>query len=544
MNATVPEGVSAEAWAAIGATRNGTAWHIPELDADGNTIGTAIRPDKGRKHMVSGSKRGLTIAWPPRADAGNSEADPILIVEGQTDAAVGWMLNFTAIGRPSATGGVEHLRPLVYGKWVLICAENDSGAGIDGARRIADQLHDAAHQIKIITPPRGVKDLREWNSGPVKPTRQEVLAAMAAVDVYEPEPEPDNRRRLAMRNGSDIDDEPAKHLWRRRFCRGINVLFSRPGWGKTTMACRIVGHVTAGKPFPDGAPCEQGTALYLKGEGSDASLRDRMQQAGADPARYILVSRAEGQGEAMIDLALDVPLIAEALERHPDIRLIVIDTLDSMFPSMRMIDNANIRRCLWPLQQLAEERDVCTLILAHTNKGQYSDPMDRLSGGRAIGGAARSVWCLGKLDHDGDEHFLASVKVNDFAPAPSLSYEIVALDPARPGAIRWGEEREDVTAWELDRPNQAGSSSKAEDCQVWLADLLRSAGPLEPSDLLHRAGQAGYGRKVLAKARNALGAETRHAKGVFPVKHYVCLPDQDPPNHTPTPMTPEGGAIG
>ncbi|MEX2545170.1 MAG: AAA family ATPase [Phycisphaeraceae bacterium] len=339
-------------------------------------------------------------------------------------------------------------------------------------------------------------------------------------------------RELVMRRGADINDAHARHLWRRRFCRGINVLFSRPGWGKTTIACNIAGYVTTGQPLPDGTPCDQGMVLYLKGEGSDASLRDRMQQAGADPSRYILVSRATGSGDAMIDLALDTPAVARALDQHPDTRLIVVDTLDSMFPSMRMIDNANIRRCLWPLQQLVEERDICTLILAHTNKGQYADPLDRLSGGRAIGGAARSVWCLGKLDHDADEHFMAPVKINDFAPAPAITYQFVALTPDKPAAIRWGDEREDVSAWDLDRPQQAGNSSKGEECQAWLSELL-AAGPVETREATQKAEQQGYGRRVLGRAKDALHVESAAAKGARPTRWYLCLPGQEAPGLTP-----------
>jgi putative DNA primase/helicase len=336
-----------------------------------------------------------------------------------------------------------------------------------------------------------------------------------------------------MRLGNSIDDPGTGHLWQRRFVNGLNILFSRPGWGKTTIATKVAGHVTQGRTWPDGSACEQGMVLYLKGEGSDASLRDRMQNAGAHPDHYIVVSRATGLGEPMIDLANDTPSVVDALDRYPDIRLIVVDTLDSMFPSMKMIDNASIRRCLWPLQQLSEERGICTLILAHTNKGQYNDPLDRLSGGRAIGGAARSVWYLGKLDYDADEHYLAAVKANDFRPAHAIEYQIIARSEDRPGGIRWCGEREDVEAWDLDRFQQkTGTSGKAEECQLWLAELLRNQGPIETAEVAQKAHDQGYGRRVLTTAKSNLGIKSKAAKGTRPPDYYMCLPEQEAPDKT------------
>ncbi len=342
-------------------------------------------------------------------------------------------------------------------------------------------------------------------------------------------------RELNMRQGGTIDDHGTSYLWRRRLvCGAINVVFSRPGRGKSTLAANLAGHVTQGAAWPDGSPCDLGDVVYVRGEGTDAAIRDRMSQAGANPSRYYVVGRASDQhGEAsMVDLAVDTHLLARELNRLPDVRLVIIDTLDSLYPSMRAIDNANIRKCLWPLQELAEQRGLCVVVFAHTNKGGYADPLDRLSGGRAIGGAARCIWYLGKLDPQADECFFAMVKANDFRPAPTLAYQIVGVNPNQPGAIRWGNEREDVTAWELDRPPQAGQSGgKAEEATAWLRELL-AGGPVETSEVARQAEQVGYGRRVMSKAKGELGAESRAAKGTRPTRWYLCLPGQQPPDLT------------
>ncbi|MFA9479963.1 AAA family ATPase [Phycisphaerales bacterium AB-hyl4] len=371
------------------------------------------------------------------------------------------------------------------------------------------QLKQAAEYVGVSTSkPR--ESLREW---------------MKSTD-------PANARRLHVRACEAIDDAGTSYLWKRRLVRGaINVIFSRPGRGKSTLAADLASRVTNGKAWPDGSPCDAGEVLYIKGEGTDAAIRDRLKQAGADVKRCSIIGHAtdDAGDKTMIDLATDCGELAGVLDQRPDTRLLVVDTLDSLFPSMRCIDNANIRKCLWPMQELAEQYGLCVAIFAHTNKGGYSDPLDRLSGGRAIGGSARCIWYLGKLDHEADACYMAAVKANDFMPAPTLEYSIVGLSPDQPGAIRWGDENDDVTAWELDRPQQAGqSSSKADEAEAWLRDLL-SGGPRPAADVNAAAESAGFGKHVLRKAKAAVGAETHAQKGAIPPKYYLCMAGQSVP---------------
>lgn len=86
---------------AIRAERNGEAWLFSERDGKGVVIGTARRLNLGKKLMLKGSKRGLTMAWPMSPKAGKLRADPILIVEGQSNTAVGTDLGFIppSVGR-------------------------------------------------------------------------------------------------------------------------------------------------------------------------------------------------------------------------------------------------------------------------------------------------------------------------------------------------------------------------------------------------------------------------------------------------------------
>ncbi len=156
-------GITAESLTAlgIGRDRSSRAWTFPERDGWGQVIGVQRRFDTGKKFMVKGSARGITLRWPLDSYAGSSPFDPILIVEGATDAAAGMTIGVDVVGRPSATGGAEHLRVLLAHRHCAIIGENDD-AGRRGAESIGRTLSGVALSVRTIYPPALHKDLRSW----------------------------------------------------------------------------------------------------------------------------------------------------------------------------------------------------------------------------------------------------------------------------------------------------------------------------------------------------------------------------------------------
>ncbi len=164
---------------------------FPERSAAGRVIGIGCRHAKsGVKWCVQGGKRGLTMAWPLDTEAGSNPDHPILIVEGPSDAAAGMDLGFAAIGRPTAAGGAEHLKPLVRGRHVVIVGENDRKSSDDwpgkkGAETVGYALDGRTASTRIIFPPDGIKDLRVW-----KPLdREALLRIIASAELHYPDTE-------------------------------------------------------------------------------------------------------------------------------------------------------------------------------------------------------------------------------------------------------------------------------------------------------------------------------------------------------------------
>ncbi|MBX2852388.1 MAG: helicase RepA family protein [Phycisphaeraceae bacterium] len=411
-----------------------------------------------------------------------------------------------------------------------LCTARRRNDGHAAASALAEIVgHEAAQPISVDLIDKHIRELATQLKGEAQPKKQR-----------KPKRE---KRSFVMRPVSSIDDEGTNYTWKRRFLKSsINVIFSRPGLGKSTIAADLASRISNGDQWPDGAACESGSVLYLKGEGTDASIRDRLKMAGANLSKVVISGRTDNPDDPMIDLAEDATALTKAVKSMAGLQLIIIDTLDSLYPSMRMIDNANIRKCLWPLQELSEGTGVCSLILAHTNKGGYADPLDRLSGGRAIGGAARSVWYLGKMDPKADQCLLAPVKANDFRPAKSIEYEIVGSSPDQPGAIRWGSES-DITAWDMDRPQEVEKPNKTNECAEWIQSHL-AGGPVLTKQLNKARLLADFGDHVWKKAKAVAEVESVAQKGVAPPAWWSCLPGQEPPPIDESLMTPRPPTTG
>ena len=141
------------------------AWSFPECDATGRIIGIAFRGRDGHKVVGKGHKRGLTV---PKSLA--TLPDPVLLVEGPSDVLACLSMGLTAVGRPSAMGGVDHIAEFLGDRQVLVVGENDqktdgSCPGRSGAKHVAQRLADKwGHQVAWTMPPEPAKDIRDWHS--------------------------------------------------------------------------------------------------------------------------------------------------------------------------------------------------------------------------------------------------------------------------------------------------------------------------------------------------------------------------------------------
>lgn len=168
-------------WLENDGTNRGDLLCFPERNGEGEIIGYSRRYRGGLKRSVG--KRGIIV---PRAltptsyihDASSMGEDvpicgPIHIVEGASDVLAMLTMRRNVIGRPSATGGGDHLVAFLRKmprEWldIIVVGENDrksNGAwpGRAGAYRVAKYLSDELCLCTYVVPaPPSVKDMRDY----------------------------------------------------------------------------------------------------------------------------------------------------------------------------------------------------------------------------------------------------------------------------------------------------------------------------------------------------------------------------------------------
>jgi len=162
-------GWSAEHW----------AWSFPMVDAGGAVLGFRLRRADGFKFAVKGGREGLFLP-----SAGGDRLFPIYVCEGPTDTAALLDMGFRGVaGRPSCTGGITLLVELVRRRRpgeVVIVADGDE-PGQRGADNLASALTAYVPAVRVIAPPKGVKDARTWLQA--GGTRQDVEAVIREAPV-------------------------------------------------------------------------------------------------------------------------------------------------------------------------------------------------------------------------------------------------------------------------------------------------------------------------------------------------------------------------
>jgi hypothetical protein len=134
---------------------DGRAYTFPMRDENMKIIGIRRRFGDGNKKALAGSRNGLFVP------TGLSKDKPLFITEGPTDCATALDLDFDSVGRPNCNSRIDMVVRFVKERNAVIIADNDS-AGVKGAEKLARKLVLHSPCVRIVCPPAGIKDLRQW----------------------------------------------------------------------------------------------------------------------------------------------------------------------------------------------------------------------------------------------------------------------------------------------------------------------------------------------------------------------------------------------
>jgi RecA-family ATPase len=175
---------------------------------------------------------------------------------------------------------------------------------------------------------------------------------------------------------------------------GLSVLAGRPKIGKSWLALGLADAIARGGAALGNIDVKAGSVLYLGLEDTQRRLQQRL--------------RAVRQGlpaSPKLDLATTWPRLDQGghdqlklwLSRHPDARLVIIDTFQKIRGKPPRRDAGVYEtdsEAVAGIKALADEYGVAILAVLHLRKSAADDPLDEISGSTGLTGAVDSILIL------------------------------------------------------------------------------------------------------------------------------------------------------
>jgi hypothetical protein len=356
-------------------------------------------------------------------------------------------------------------------------------------------------------------------------TEGEVRAIAKSVSRYAPQEQPQpsspapgtpDQTGIVLRSFKDIAPKPLRWLWPGRIPLNKLVLFSGdPDQGKSLVTIDIASRLTHGAAFPDGAPCESGSVIFLSSEDdAEDTIRPRLDAAGADVSRVyqlqmVRVRLASGElVEKEFSLDTDLLALEKVLGENPDVRLIVIDPISAYLGETNAHNNSEVRSILTPFTAMAARCGVTVIAVNHLRKTP-GPAVHRSIDSIAFVAAARSVWAFAADPENEDRHFMVVMKGNLGKKGHGLAYSITG--PIGAPYLEWEPGTVALNADEvLGGPEGNEARSELRDAMDWLRDFL-SAGSVPSGQIKAAAVKAGLSWRTVRRAKDALGIKPEKA---------------------------------
>ncbi len=317
---------------------------------------------------------------------------------------------------------------------------------------------------------------------------------------------------------ASVQPEAVSWLWPGWLAEGkLHILAGPPGVGKTTVALAIAAAITSGRPLPDGTRPEQRCVLMWSGEDDLAdTLVPRLLANGGDLERFHLITGIN-DGQRPFDPAEHMSLLEQAMAARPEPpALLVLDSIVSAVAGDSH-KNAEVRRGLQPVADLARDTGCAILGITHFSKGtRGNDPVERVTGSIAFGALARVVWAAAKERESSTAEEPARVlmraksNLGDDAGGFRYALEQVPIEAGSlitasrvvwkgvvPGTAR------DVLA-EAETYTDPEERSAVEEAADWLLDRLPEGG-MSRAEIMKHARADNIPSRTLGRARDHAG---------------------------------------
>jgi len=437
------------------------------------------------------------------------EDEPVVGCEGEMAADALLAVGLKAVGTVTGAGGCPSRASLgiLKDRVVILWGDNDE-LGRKHMERLARELQGIAAEVRVFT----------WHEAPEKGdaadhpavvSRDEegldrLLNDLLSAPRYEGGKEESKK-------GNAPATITAKDLMAREFPplryavpgivpEGVTLLAGKPKLGKSWMALGFIVAVASGGYALGKVQVEEGDALICALEDNDRRVQRRLGK--------VLNGEAAPEG---LHVTTTLPRLDEGgvealqawLERHPQARLIVLDTLAKVRPRTRGSNvYADDYGALERLLPLASEYGVAILVVHHLRKMGADDPTDAISGSTGLVGGVDGTLVL-KRDRGQADAYL-HVDGRD-------------VEEARELALTWDRQ---TASWIL--AGDADEFRLSKERKEVLRTLREAGKPLGPKDVEAALGKKSgtATRKLMSDmAKDGLLRREEHGKYVPATAH-------------------------
>lgn len=478
----------------------------------------------------------------PGVRAAAEAGGKVVAVEGEKDVLALEERGVVATCNPGGAGKWEpQYAESLRGAQVAVIADRDE-KGRKHAAEVAASLEGVAASVKVLEPAAG-KDVSDHLAA------GHALSELVPVAVAAQPPGEGTAsstvRRVELTPASAIRSERVRWLDRGRYpLRGMIVVAGEKGLGKSIYTNAFLPAKLTRGDLDGELRGEPADVLVITAEDSWSSVvKPRLMAHGADLARVHRARVLDGAGRATLTLPDDVPLIAAQLDAlraaGRRVALIVIDPIGAFLAGATdSHKDADVRRALAPLADLAEQRDLAVIVVAHLTKDESRRLISRVSGSGAFVNAARSVLGFARDPDDPDgekgrKRVLVHIASNWGTYAPSLGMRIESRNvEVDDGSV--ADVGHLVVEGEIDLGTedlQRGSDESAADVEGEIAIALKDGRRPSREVKAEVAAELGCSRKTVERAgvRLAEQGKIEIDSGGFPRTTTWALASEDTP---------------
>jgi putative DNA primase/helicase len=238
--------------------------------------------------------------------------------------------------------------------------------------------------------------------------------------------------------------------------------------------------------------------------------------ADLDKVHFIQGMKA-GSDERPFEPSSDMPSLKDAIKKIGDVKVLIIDPIVSVVKGDSH-KNAEVRKDLTPLVQMAEQIGFAIIGITHFSKGTSGrEPIERITGSLAFGAVARVVLVASKTkNEDGDDiRIFLRAKSNIGIDEGGFEYSLESANTENgieTSKVHWGSLINGSARELLSEAEEESDGGGVKGCIRLINDLL-AYGEVSVTQMEKDCKGAGYSIATMRRAKKNLGVKSRKTDG-------------------------------